>query len=751
MFIVLWFPVLIGQRSLLGGDVVYQVLPWSAEPGAHAPANFLVSDPILEVLPWQRAVVRDFAQGRLPLWNPSARNGAPLLANDASAAFSPFTWIALPFPPAIGLSLAMLAKMLVAGIGMALYLRVLKTSGAAAALGAIAYASSSFMVVWLGWPHSGVAALFPLAFACAELYLSRERSWALPALTLVVGLQFLAGHAETSLYMGIALAIYVLVRWALADRRWRKLGGFAVAAGVGTLLAAIQLAPFLELLRNATLASDRAVRGYGFGHLNLGALSSWVFPNILGNPSLDGLPGRFPNYNESTGFVGVATLVMSPVGAWWAWARERSIAVALVGLGLVSAATVYGPLAPLAGRVPGLAISYSPRLLAVICFCLAALGGLGLDALIRAPISRTAGVWAKANWMGTAGLAAVAVAGLAVALRGRSVDHWLPSLHLYIGFWLLVGAVSLGTAGAFVAASLLGGNRRWAASGLCALALVEAAIFAGPFNPREPIDQVPPPSPSIAWLQAHAAGRPVAALGTTLIPETASLYGLTDARSYEVLIDPRQRIFWSAADPGYADSNLVMSFAQPGVDWLAAAGVAYVMMPADQTLPGTTEVYNQFGVAIAEVPNPRPFVFSANDVVTAADPKQAALLLSQNPLGSVVVEGCCASAGSATATVTRQEPGELDISVNADSPATIVVQQSYQQGWEARIDGRSAKILPANVIFQGIRVPAGHHVVTLRYSPSSVSIGAGLTGLGAVSLALLMVVPRVGRRRAPSP
>jgi hypothetical protein len=750
LFIILWFPVITGQRVLLGGDVLYQVLPWSAEPGAHPPANIIVSDPMLQMLPWQQLVVQDFEQGILPLWNPTAQNGAPLLANDQSAAFSPFTWLALPFPPAIGLSLAMLAKILVAGLGMALYLRALKTSGAAAALGGIAYASSSFMIVWLAWPHSAVAALFPWAFACAEQYLVGERSWPLPALALVVAVQFLAGHAETSLHMGLALGVYVLVRWALSDRRWRKLGGLAVAASVGTLLAAIQLVPFLDLLRNATLASDRAVRGVGFAHLNLGALSSWVFPNLLGNPSLDGLPGRFPNYNESTGYVGVASLALSPLGAWRAWSRERSVAVALVGLGLVSAGIVYGPLAPLAGRVPGLAVSSNPRLLVVICFCLAALGGLGLDALLHAPISRSANLWAKSNWLGTAGLAAVAAAGLAVALRGRSVDHWLPPLHGYISFWLLVGAASVMTACAFVAAGLLGGNRRWAVAGLCTLALIEAAIFAGPFNPREPLNEVPPPSPSVAWLQAHAGGRPIAALGTTLIPETASLYGLTDARSYDVLIDPRQRIFWSAADQGYGDSNLIMTLERPGVDWLATAGVAYVMMPADQSLPGATTVYNQYGVAIAEVPNPRPFVYTPTEVLTATDPRQAAALLSSAPLGPVVVEGCCPVVGSAQAHVTRRTSGEVDLTVTADSRATIVVQQSYRPGWEADIDGRPTEILPANVLFQAITVPAGQHLVTFRYRPASVPIGAALTAIGVAGLVVLAVLPLALRRRARS-
>lgn len=750
LFVILWFPVLIGQRSLLGGDVLYEFLPWSAEPGAHAPSNTIVDDPMLQMLPWQELVAQQVWSGRLPLWNPSVQSGAPLLANDQSAVFSPFTWFALLFPAAIGLSLAMLAKLLLAGLGMAVYLRTLKASGVASALGGIAYASSSFMVVWLAWPHAAVAAIMPWTFAFVEIYLRASRRWALASLAFVVGLQFLAGHAETSLHFGLALGMYVIVRWGFSHGRGPALAWLGAAALIGTMLAAIQLVPFFDLLRHATLVSDRTSSGLGFAHLSPSALSSWIFPNVVGNPGIDGRYGRLPNYNEATGFAGVTALLLSPIGAWWAWRRERSAAIALVGIGTVAAAIVYGPLSPIVGRLPVLGTSNNERLLVVICFSIAALGGLGLDGLLQARPWRVVGALAHAYWVGITAVLVVVAAGLGLAISGQGVDHLLPGYHSYIGFWVAVGVVSVGAALAFVAAGLFGGPRRVAATGLCALALAEAAIFAGPFNPREPLNSVPPPSPSVAWLQAHAGARPVAALGTVLIPETASLYGLTDARGYEVLTDRRVRLFWSTADPGYSDSNLIMSLGHPRVDWLAAAGVAYLMMPADQSLPGAPTVYSEHGVAIAEVPDPRPFVYAATSVVSAGGPDEAAAILSEAPLGPIVVESCCPAAGSAEVTSVLHEPGSVQLDVMAVHPATIVLQQAFQPGWEARVDGQIVEILPADVLFQAVTVPAGHHHITLTYRPSSVTLGAAVTAIGALGLFLFVVVPLYLRRRARS-
>ena len=743
-FLVFYFPVLLGQRVIFGGDVLYQLLPWAAAPGAHVPANNMVFDPMLQMLPWQQLIQDDITHGRLPLWNPQAQSGVPLLANDAAAAFSPFTWIAMPFVPAVGLSIAMLAKLLVAGLGMAFYLRVLKVGGLAAAASGVAYASSSFMVVWLQWPQSGVSAVMPWAFAGLEMFVRGERRWSLPLTSVAVAAQFLAGNAESSLHFGFALGLYALVRWAMTGLRWRIVAGLAAAVAVGVLLAGIQLVPFVDLLRGSALISTRA--GIGFAHLHVSALTTWVFPNIAGNPGIDGGVGRFPNFSESSGFATVAMAVLSPIGLWWGWRNDRSVAVSLAVVGAVAAAIVYGVLTPVSGRLPLLANADNARMTMVICFCVAALGGIGLDAIVRGAVWRPDRVLAMAGWLGGAALVAFALTALGFAVKGQAVERLLPPVHAYAGFWLLTGLLSAGAAAGLAAGALFGGNRRWAPTCLAALVILEALLFAIPFNPREPLNAVPPPTPAIAWLQANAGYHPVGALGTTLIPETSILYGLTDVRGYEILTDPRQHIYWSAADPGYSDNLLYSIFKQPGADWLAAAGVGYVMMAPDQSIQGTSVVYKADGVVIASVPNPRPFAYAAQSVASASDSSQALDELRQDPIGPVIVEGCCPVAGRADVTVTRRAAGEIDLSVTAQSSATIVVEQSFAPGWEATVDGRPVTIEAADVLFQSVQVPAGAHSIHLSYRPSSVIVGELLSALGLAALIVMTAFPLLARR-----
>ena len=187
--------------------------------------------------------------------------------------------------------------------------------------------------------------------------------------------------------------------------------------------------------------------------------------------------------------------------------------------------------------------------------------------------------------------------------------------------------LSLGGAAGFIGSWLAGIDQRAAAGATAVLVLAEVAIFAGPYNPRVPPGEVPPPSVAMDWLRAHQTGT-VAAVGLTMAPESASLYGIRDARGYDVLIDRRERAFWSIADPGYHDQALLTLLERPDPRFLAAAGVTDVMTPSNTVIPGTDPVFTSEGVVIARVPDARPFAFVAPATVTVASLEQARSILA---------------------------------------------------------------------------------------------------------------------------
>jgi hypothetical protein len=93
---------------------------------------------------------------------------------------------------------------------------------------------------------------------------------------------------------------------------------------------------------------------------------------------------------------------------------------------------------------------------------------------------------------------------------------------------------------------------------------------------------------------------------------------------------------------------------------------------------------------------------------------------------------------------------ELKFKVNSTQPGLAVVSQSYEEGWVAYVDGTKTEVLRTNHALMGVPIPAGEHLVDLRYEPQSLRIGLWSTAL--TSIAMIGVwcwagLDRLGRRR----
>ena len=116
---------------------------------------------------------------------------------------------------------------------------------------------------------------------------------------------------------------------------------------------------------------------------------------------------------------------------------------------------------------------------------------------------------------------------------------------------------------------------------------------------------------------------------------------------------------------------------------------------------------------------------------------------------ALVTDGAAAvssgSSTSATVSVRQWDPGALTIDVDAAREAFLVVAESSYPGWRARLDGASVPIVSTNVAFQGLRIPAGRHVVQMSFVPVSLLRGLAIAAIGLAVLAAYIIV---SRRRA---
>jgi hypothetical protein len=94
---------------------------------------------------------------------------------------------------------------------------------------------------------------------------------------------------------------------------------------------------------------------------------------------------------------------------------------------------------------------------------------------------------------------------------------------------------------------------------------------------------------------------------------------------------------------------------------------------------------------------------------------------------------------TASVEIERYEEERVVLRTRGRRPGVAVLTDAFYPGWQATLDGAPVPLLRANVAFRGVVVPAGEHVIEMRYRPATLRWGALLAlvaaaGLGAALL-----------------
>ncbi|CAN5881087.1 hypothetical protein BH18ACI4_BH18ACI4_07900 [soil metagenome] len=277
-------------------------------------------DGLIQNVPLRVSAANIFRAGYLPLWNPYYFSGIPLLASSQAGVLFPLNWYYLLFSPAVATNLMVISTYMVAALGAYLYSRRTGASIAGAVVTSIVWQCCGFLVGQLS--HINIvqtAAMLPWVLWAVEGY-ARAGSRARGALlALLVALQAFVGHQQTFAYSMMLVTAYAVVM-ALADiagsargqSRRRYLSSLAYAAA-GVFLAAVQIVPTYELLRN----SERFEATYEFltsFSMPRRFLSAFFAPYVIGGG--DGRLFRAPYfgepfYTEFIGYVGLLAIMLA--------------------------------------------------------------------------------------------------------------------------------------------------------------------------------------------------------------------------------------------------------------------------------------------------------------------------------------------------------------------------------------------------------------------------------------------------------
>lgn len=343
----------------------------------HAPANALLSDPVVEMIPWLLHDRAELAKGRVPLWNEANGCGVPQLANAQSAVFSPFSVPFYVLSLRWALVASAFAKLFLTALFAWLFLRRLELSAWSALAGAVAYAWSGHEVTLLAYPHSAAAIALPAGLFFADLacerLLARARGSAFAVLGLVASLATgaLAGQPEPFYFCALAVGAWTVFRLveARATRVAPIASGSRVAASALVLLfaavcaagiAAVQLVPFLEYLRESQALGERTAEGTRQLPLAAAAWIFLAFPNLLANPAKleAGWPrGPAPNFELVNGVTTSMLVVFLAIVSvrFVAGSRAHAAMLALLVVWIAYAYDVAGFASLATHVVPGLA------------------------------------------------------------------------------------------------------------------------------------------------------------------------------------------------------------------------------------------------------------------------------------------------------------------------------------------------------------------------------------------------------------
>jgi hypothetical protein len=723
----------------------YPAYPWKALGRAAVPANTGIV--FTQLAPWTRAALDQILAGQLPLWNRDSAAGAPLLANQQTAIFHPFTLLAfllLPLGKAFTLTAA-LRLFFVLLFAFVLF-RAWDVGDAAALFGAVAYTFCTFHIVWLLFPLGLATMMLPLALAAAQEHVRAPRARTFATLTIALALSVLGGHPESAFWVFATSAAYLL--FLSRDKRVLITGAiaFVLAAGL-TAFVWMPTATLLPRQARYDLMRGRATNPPSHD-LGIEWLVTLASPNILGTPQArnyvappHGHPAVIDDYGETaSGYAGIVPLLLAAIGLIASDKRQRWFFGGLMLFALLTIAEAPGwreliRIIPLAG----VTIHQRLRILWNLGAC--GLAVLGVCALARGRVSGR-----------TLRNAAAGVAFLVIAVWFARAEYFPES---YAWTQALVPLAALGVF------TLAAERRFFPAIVATVVTFAELAFVTHGYNPVTSEADVAPKTGAIAFMQqaTHGKAERVAAIGWSLIPDTPTLYGLEDVKTTDPIQDVRyMRLMRGFLHTAPGDYDQV--FTDPSEPFFDLLNVRWLYVPPDQKLADSRFRLAYRGRDGQVWMNPRalPRYFAVSHYSIAPELDQAIPLLKKIadfrteavvhdiPPSLAADAPHLANGVSAPRAVRLRAYGarEAQLDVDAASAWSLVCSSDVDwPGWRAYWNGRRLPVVTVNGAFAGAFVPPERGTLVLRYWPKALVDGGRV---GAVSAMLLVLAIFMWRR-----
>ncbi len=704
----------------------------------------------------------EVAHGHFPFWCPGVCGGFPGFAEGQLGPLYPPNYLIFThLPPWIAMNLTVLLHLAAAILG-AYFLLQQTHRAVSAAIGAVTYAFSSYLVFHL--VHLMLfesACLLPWLFFFVDRFLTKGRISDVLAASLILAAMFATGHQQGPILALAGLGVYLAT---IAMEAWfgKRRGPAAATAAAIFAMVLLALAMVAAIIHSMVELLGQSIRQEAMGAAF--SFSQSLTPDLLIRLVSPAHHGRAMNdtwwlinnnEKEVAAYLGLGALILAPAAFAGNLGRRGRAHLAVVAFGLLYMMGAAGPFQGWLERLPPFdRLRIPPRFMQVVYLSLAFLIASGVDRILEADertrrkILRLSGggalVWFAAAWGGAAAVYGAPVfarafhaVAVATALdRVRAVVSrdlcWRSALAL-----ALVLAVFAATrpqwrspkvkrAVCLALGLLLFGDL--AAAGMNENPVADRAIF-GPFA-------------TVDFLNDHLDGFRIYSEVNHLPYSHGGWAEGVSSYHYGIEGLPHSTPLLFGIDTAVCKTPLRFARNEQvapslNVTWLRRMSVKYLLAEEGSGLP---VVLDTGRVKVQEIPAPAPLFSLARQVVAVGDPAEALAALSK-PVADVTAVAYveritdpppAAAVDAAGGRLDLEEAGtdSYRLRAAAERPAFLVMRQNYYPGWTAQVDGRAVPIYRADYLYQGISLPAGAHEIVFRYRPTKfiveIIFGAGL-------------------------
>ncbi|MCL5969954.1 MAG: YfhO family protein [Patescibacteria group bacterium] len=695
--------------------------------------------------------IDSFKNWQIPLWNPYNFSGNPHLASLQSGSFYPFNILFLIFPFNFSWTLYIYLQPFLAGFFAFLLLREFKLNIKSSIFGAIAFAFSSYFVVWMEYGNIDHSIIWlPLLFLLTLKNIKKPAVSKSILIILLLTFSILAGYIQVSFYVFIFLFAFYIFNLFSSKKGISR--SFLILIPIFVLpffLSLFQLLPMFELLNESNRTSYSSANFIKllipFWH----AITLFV-PDFFGNPAtrnywVDG------TYIERVSYIGILPIFF----ALFVFLKKRSsivwfFSISLFTTFLFSFDTIFSRLF-YSLNLPFISTAVPTRIMFIFCFSASILAAFGFDSFEKNK-EKLKSLFIPVVLIGVVYLSLWSFIFFAPRILNGT---WISNLSISRRNLMLSSIIFASSLFLIFLYIRFNKFKKYVIILFFLLTIFDLYYFFQKITPFSPIESIYPKTEVLSFLKSKQGIDRSWGYGTGYIESDIQTYEkIYSTDGYDALHIKRYGELVSASKNGRipeeiarSEGDLAKGYGQDDLKQnvyrqraLNLLGVKYILHKNENKNPDYQTfnesiyklIWGKGGWQIYENKEALPRIFLAGDYTVEKDKDKIIqniydskfdlkekLILEEKISGDFNIR----KDKKASVRVVGYQPNKIALNTESSKDNILFISDNYFNGWKASVDGVNEKIYRADYSFRAIPVKKGNHNILIWYYPESFDLG----------------------------